>query len=162
MDSLHKNYVVSSVNGRRLDFQKADRQGENPFAKGFSPWTPFPKTPKWLRSRHEPTTGSLTRTRPEEAYLGVLCGGAGGRLSCKKEPPGLPAEQKEQSICKKCLPGSSTSNSWFLGIDLALEVARPSSSTRSAKRLVSVRATMRPLRFMRNGRNKTRRLSWMG
>ena len=61
-------------------------------------WTPFPKTPKWLRRGHEPATGSLTRTRPEEAYLGVLCGGTGGRLSCKKEPPGLPAEQKKQSI----------------------------------------------------------------
>jgi len=81
-----------------MNFQKADRQGKNPFAKGFSPWTPFPKTPKWLRSGHEPATGSLTRTRPEEAYLGVLCGGTGGRLSCKKEPLGLPAEQKKQSI----------------------------------------------------------------
>jgi|WetSurMetagenome_2_1015567.scaffolds.fasta_scaffold1053743_2 hypothetical protein len=78
---------ISSACRRRNDFQKADHQGKNPFAKGFSPWTPFPKTPKWLRSGHKPVTGSLTRTRPEEAYLGVLGAGTGGRLSCKKEPP---------------------------------------------------------------------------
>ena len=34
-----------SAGRRRNDFQKADDQGENPFAKGFSPWTLFPKTP---------------------------------------------------------------------------------------------------------------------
>ena len=91
------DYCISSACRRRNDFQKADRQGKNPFAKGFSPWTLFPKTPKWLRSGHELATGSLTRTRPEEAYLGVLCGGTGGRLSCKKEPPGLPAEQSSEN-----------------------------------------------------------------
>jgi hypothetical protein len=121
------DYCISSAYRRRNDFQKADRQGENPFAKGAPrtasnaflkalgqsqagdievhcwphaqwTWTLFPKTPKWFRRSHESATGSLTRTRPEEAYLGVLCGGAGGRLSCKKEPPGLTAEQKKESI----------------------------------------------------------------
>ena len=130
------DYCISSACRRRNDFQKADRQGENPFAKGATrtasnafvqasslpqardikahcwphaqwTWTPFPKTPKWLRSGHEPTTRSLTRTRPEETYLGVLCGGTGGRLSCKKEPLGLLAEEKKQSIAKKSPPGPS-------------------------------------------------------
>ena len=45
-------------------------------------------------------TGSLARTRAKEAYLGVLSGGSGGRFSCKKEPYGLPTEQKKQSISK--------------------------------------------------------------
>ena len=35
------------------NFQKADTQGENPFAKGFSPWTPFPKTPILFRRKEE-------------------------------------------------------------------------------------------------------------
>jgi hypothetical protein len=37
----------------RNDFQKEDCQGENPFAKGFSPWTLFPKTPILLRRKGE-------------------------------------------------------------------------------------------------------------
>ena len=86
--------------GGANDFPKVDNQGGNSFAKSrvSRDWPPFQKIPKWLRRGHEPATGSLTRTRPEEAYLGVLCGGTGGRLSCKKEPPGLHAEQKKQSI----------------------------------------------------------------
>jgi hypothetical protein len=83
------DYCINSACRSRNDFQKADRPGENPFAKGFSPGTPFPKTLKWLRSGHEPATGSLTRTRPEEAYLGVLCGGTGGFFLAiaRKNPP---------------------------------------------------------------------------
>ena len=123
------DYCISLACRRRKEFQKADHQGENPFAKGAPrtasntlvqalsqsqargieahcwphaqwTWTPFPKTPKWLRNGHEPATGLLTRARPEEAYLGVLCRGTGGRLSCKKEPPGFPAEQMKQSIAE--------------------------------------------------------------
>ena len=83
-----------------MTFRKRTARGK-PFCKKVFRRTPFPKTPKRLRSGHEPATESLTRTRPEEAYLGVLCGGTGGRLSCKKEPPGLPAEQK--SICMRII-----------------------------------------------------------
>ena len=43
---LVMDYCIGSACRRRNDFQKADDQGENPFAKGFSPWTLFPKTPK--------------------------------------------------------------------------------------------------------------------
>ena len=39
--------------GMRNDFQKEDYQGENPFTKGFSPWTLFPKTPILLRRKEE-------------------------------------------------------------------------------------------------------------
>ena len=56
------------------------------------------KIPKWLRAGYGLAPGSLTRTRPDEAYLGVLCGGTGGRFSRKKEPPGLTVEQKKESI----------------------------------------------------------------
>ena len=40
----------------------------------------------------------FARTRLKQTYLGVLCGGAGGRFSCKKESPGLTAGQKKQSF----------------------------------------------------------------
>jgi hypothetical protein len=71
---------------REVTFRKWTARGKL-FCKRVFPWTPFPKTLKWLRRGHDLATESLTRTRPEEAYLGVLCGGTGGRLSCKKEPP---------------------------------------------------------------------------
>jgi gluconokinase len=118
--SLQKDRVASSVGRERRDFQKADRPGENPFAKGFSPGTPFPKTPILLRRRDDLATISLTRTPAKEARLGVLCGGAGGRSSCKKEPPGHVTQEKKRSFCKKSLPGQlhSSKTSWFLGIDL--------------------------------------------
>ena len=83
------DYCSSSGCRRRNDFQKADRQGKNPFAtQRVSPWTLFPKTPKWVRSGHEPVTGSLTRTRPEGAYLGVFGVGSGEGLFAKSPYPG--------------------------------------------------------------------------
>jgi hypothetical protein len=39
------DYFTTLVYWRRNDFQKADSQGENSFAKEFSLWTPFQKTP---------------------------------------------------------------------------------------------------------------------
>jgi hypothetical protein len=59
--------------------KKANIMGKTLLQKGF-PHAPFPKTPKWVLSGHEPETESLTRTRPEEAYLGVLCGGDRGAV----------------------------------------------------------------------------------
>jgi hypothetical protein len=38
------DYCICPVYWKRNDFQKGECQGENPVAKGFSPWTPFPKT----------------------------------------------------------------------------------------------------------------------
>jgi hypothetical protein len=88
------------------DFQKADRQGKKPFAKsGVSrDWTLFPKTPKWLRRGHEPATGSLTRTRPEEAYLGVLCGGTGGGFLARKSHPDSPRSKRKNPF---------VNNTWY-------------------------------------------------
>ena len=45
--------IAMLFGGMRNDFQKEDCQGENPFAKGFSPWTLFPKTPILLRRKEE-------------------------------------------------------------------------------------------------------------
>ena len=73
--------------------QETSRRIVGPTPSGPGP--PFRKLLNGCGVAYEPATGSLTRTRPEEAYLGVLCGGTGGRLSCKKEPPGLPAERKK-------------------------------------------------------------------
>jgi hypothetical protein len=92
----------------RNDFQKADDQEGNSFAKEFPSWNLLSENSQMVAETPRFSDTVFTRTRLEEAYLGVLCGGAGGRFSCKKEPPGLPAEQKRQSFCKKGLPGSSS------------------------------------------------------
>jgi|GEM_PF-3973161 len=81
-----------------MTFRKRTARGKTllqPRGTLGSPWTLFPKTPKWLRSGHEPATGSLTRTRPEEAYLGVLCGGAGGAAFLQERAPRTPCGAKE-------------------------------------------------------------------
>jgi FAD:protein FMN transferase len=98
--------AVNSVYERRNDFQKADNQGENSFAKEFSPWTLFQKTPIRLRRSQvlPPSRGPAYKSRRQH-IIGVLCGRDGGRFSCKKEAPGMPAEQEKQSNCKKDLPG---------------------------------------------------------
>ncbi len=70
------DYCISSVDKMRNDFQKADYQGEHLFAKGFSPWTPFPKTLICLRRSDKLARGRISRTRAGEAYLEVLWGGA--------------------------------------------------------------------------------------
>ena len=86
----------------RNDFQKADYQGENPFAKGAPrtasnafvqalsqskardievhcwphaqwTWTPFPKTLICLRRSDKLARDRISRTRAREAYLEVLC-----------------------------------------------------------------------------------------
>jgi heme o synthase len=58
-------------------FQKADGQGENSFAKEFSPWTPFQKTPTWLRRNDEITTAWSPAHNREQDYRN----GAGSHLS---------------------------------------------------------------------------------
>jgi|GEM_PF-4787856 len=100
------DYCISSAYRRRNDFQKADRQGENPFAKGFSPWTPFPKTPKWLRRGPGLATDSLIRTRPKEACLEFFAGEPGGGLLARKSPPDSLRSKRNNPLCKKGFPGS--------------------------------------------------------
>ena len=94
-------------------FRKRTTRGKTLFAKEFSPWTPFQKTPIRLRRGSQPVRRMHVRTRvlgmTQQAIvycdalgfaprrrrrqghhiLGVLCGGSGGRFSRKKEPPGL-------------------------------------------------------------------------
>ncbi len=67
------DYCISSVDEMRNDFQKADYQEENPFAKGFSPWTLFPKTLICLRRSDKLARDRISRTRAREAYLEVIC-----------------------------------------------------------------------------------------
>ncbi len=50
---LQRIIALAPFGGMRNDFQKEECQGENPFAKGFSPWTLFPKTPILLRRKEE-------------------------------------------------------------------------------------------------------------
>ena len=93
---------ISSVDEMRKDLQKADYQGENPFAKGAPrtasnesrareamvkiealpahcwphaqwTWTPFPKTLMCLRRNDKLARDRISRTRVREAYLEVLC-----------------------------------------------------------------------------------------
>jgi hypothetical protein len=92
------DYYVSSICGRRNDFQKADRQGENAFATprdaGF-PLDPLSEnsqmiaTKPWFSDRFAYPHPSL-----RSIFRSSLRGGR-GRFSCKKEPPGLSAGQKK-------------------------------------------------------------------
>ncbi len=138
---MQKHYVVSSIDGERQDFQKADHQGKNSFAKEFSPWTPFQKSPIRLRSRRKTARGLITRThasstlryksplrRIREAHQTVsnktpmarFLGGslAPGRQRRQGSPSSGVFEEGRRggTFCKKFLPCNS--NSWFLGIDL--------------------------------------------
>ena len=71
------DYCVGAVGESRNDFQKADDQGENSFAKEFSPWTPFQKTPICLRNRRGRTRSlDWPHTSVNETILlGILCEG---------------------------------------------------------------------------------------
>ena len=96
------DHSLSSVDEMRNDFQKADYQGKNPFAKGAPrtasnafvqalssskarnielhcwphaqwTWTPFPKTLICLRRSDKLARDRISRTRVREAYLELLC-----------------------------------------------------------------------------------------
>ena len=49
-----------------------------------------PETPIRLRRIPGLATGSLTRTRAKEEYLGVFAGGPGGGFLARKSPPDFP------------------------------------------------------------------------
>ncbi len=74
----------------RNDFQKEDCQGENPFAKGFSPWTLFPKTPISVAAQGGEMTHWGARTRQIGTFpvnrenIRVFAGGFGNRLFTQK------------------------------------------------------------------------------
>jgi hypothetical protein len=110
------DYCISSVCRGRIDFRKADLQGENPFAKGFSPWAPFPKTPKWLRRSLGSATGSLARTRAKKAYLGVVCCGGWGGFKANKSCPDCLRSKRDNPFCQERVPGpfSKTLTEWLI------------------------------------------------
>ena len=71
----------------------------------------LPKRRPYLRNATL-AASSLTPTRTEEAYLGVSLRGAGGRFSCKKEPPdSLRSKRNRPRIgarCRSCYTSGMT------------------------------------------------------
>ena len=72
-----------------MTFRKRTARGKTLSQKGFPPGPPFPKTPKWLRSGHDPATGSLARTRP-----------VGGRFLTGKSPLDSLRSKRNNSLVK--------------------------------------------------------------
>ncbi len=103
---LQMDYFISSVCGMRNDFQKADDQEGNSFAKSrvSRDWNLLSENSQMVAEKLRFSDTVFTRTRLKVAYLGVLCWGAGGRFSCKKEPPGLPCGAKETIFLQKGPP----------------------------------------------------------
>jgi len=96
--SLRFDYCISSVCGRRNDFQKADRQGETPFCKRVFPLDPLSENSQMIAATLWFDGGFAHPHTSLRSIFRSSLRGAGGRFSCKKEPPGLTAEQKKESI----------------------------------------------------------------
>jgi hypothetical protein len=90
-----KIIALAPFGGMKNDFQKEDYQGENPFAKGFSPWTLFPKTPILLRRREEkwligaPAHDKWVRFQLTVKILEFLPEGSGTGFLHKKRVPDI-------------------------------------------------------------------------
>ena len=84
-------------------FRKRISRGE-PFCKRVSPGTPFPKTPMRLRRCAGVATGSLTRTRGDEAYFERSFAVGQGRFSCKRAPSKSLRSKRNNPLHKKRVP----------------------------------------------------------
>jgi hypothetical protein len=84
-----------------MTFRKRTARGKTLLQKGFPPGPSFRKLLNDCAVALSQRQDCLPAHKLEYNIIGVLCGGSGGRLSCKKETPGLPAEQEKQSNREK-------------------------------------------------------------
>ncbi len=80
-----------------MTFRKRTARRKTLLQKGFPPGPPFRKLLNGSGVAVRQRQDRLPAHDLKKHIWVFFAGGPGGQLSCKKDPPGLPAEQKKQS-----------------------------------------------------------------